>query len=594
MTPDEPGPPPPADPSASGPIGGGRPRTDSRERTIDRQTAALERLAVVLDPTKKPKKRGVARFVGYMMLASSAVLGGYEFVSWLLEQWERRAMLSNWIEAAREMQDVENSPDMALELLAKADEVDPQNADVVRLRAYVRGMQTVKRLLNLDRPFSTEDVAAANLAAAEAALLEKLDPEAADWALLRGQLAMAQKEPERARAYFEQALALDPENVLARVRLSDMHQDAGSLLRSEGREEEAEQELLEARRLLDEAIERDPTSKLAWLYRGIHQREQDPDEAIKAFERAIALDGRFELAIYQLAVVYFLQERLDDAEDALVRALEVKPDDVMSLTLLAQLYGRKDEYESALLYARKATEVNRGSIYAWSVRAEIELDMGTVAIEAGREEEGKALRTAASESYGRAIDLDPRSADIRKDRSKLLLRMGRLEAAGVDARQATELAPHDPFAWSALAEYQIAIGETEAARRSLERILELEPRFDTAHEMMAGLLEESGDLAGAETSLTSAIEVAEGDFRSRFLRRRSEVRERRGDLGGALEDAVAARELEPEQFELWVREARLLLALERLEEACATLVEANQRRPSEPEVVELRAKADCG
>ncbi|MDI9404300.1 MAG: tetratricopeptide repeat protein, partial [Limnohabitans sp.] len=219
-------------------------------RLLDRQADALEQLVFVLDPSKKPKKRGVARFVGYMMLASSIVLGGYEFVSWVFEQWERRAMIANWLAVARDMQDVENAPELALELLEQANEVDPQNADVVRLRAYVRGMQAVKRLLQLDRPMSTEDVAIAAAAAAEASLLEQLDPNAPDWALLRGQLAMAQREPERARAYFETALSLDPENVLVRVRSADMHFEHGKSIETTD-PVAAKEEFATAKRFLD-------------------------------------------------------------------------------------------------------------------------------------------------------------------------------------------------------------------------------------------------------------------------------------------------------------------------------------------------------
>lgn len=587
----------PVGPDSSGPAGSAANSVDASqairtERLLDRQADALEQIVLVLDPSKTPKKKGIALFVGYMMLASSVVLGGYEFASWVIEQWERRAMLSNWIETAREMQDVENAPDMALELLAKAGEVDPQNADVVRLRAYVRGMQTVKRLLAIDRPFNTEDVAAANLAAAEAALLEKLDPEAPDWALLRGQLAMAQMESARARDYFERALALDPKNVLVRVRLADMHQDVGLALEGEGEDDQAKAEFLEAKRLLDEAVELDPRSKLAWLYRGIHQLNSDPEEAIVAFNRVIEIDGRFELALRNRGIAFFKLERFEDAESALRRALEVQPDSP-ALAQLAQIYGAQDEYESALLYAQKATDAIPGSLKAWTVRAELETDMGTIAIKAGRAEAGQALRAAASKSYSKAIELDPRNSTVLRDRSILLRLLGSLEEAGADARQAVRFAPEDADAWFALAEYQLAIGESASARRSLDRVLALNPRYDVAYQRLAQLLERDGDLSAAEMILSKAVEVAEDDFVAQFLRDRSGVRERRGDLAGALLDAVAAREAEPEQYELWLCEARLLIVLNRAEEACAVLVEANQRKPATPEVAELRARAGC-
>ncbi len=562
-------------------------------RLLDRQADALEQLVFVLDPSKKPKKRGVARFVGYMMLASSIVLGGYEFVSWVFEQWERRAMIANWLAVARDMQDVENAPELALELLEQANEVDPQSADVVRLRAYVRGMQAVKRLLQLDRPMSTEDVAIAAAAAAEASLLEQLDPNAPDWALLRGQLAMAQREPERARAYFETALSLDPENVLVRVRSADMHFEHGKSIETTD-PVAAKEEFATAKRFLDEALVIDSQSKLAWLYRGLHALRDDPTEALRAFDQAIAIDARFELAVRNRAIALINLERFTDAESALHRALEIQPDSVGALGNLSYLYGINDDYESALLYARRATEVGPDSLNAWIWRAALEFDMSTLAEGAGRSSDADALRTAARVSYDKAIELHPRSAEVRKERSQFFRKSKELQLAGADARQATMLAPSDPFAWFVLAEYQLEIGEFDAAKTSLEKVLSLDPKFDTAHAMLAQLSEREGNFAAALVSLGKAIEVAEPDFQARFRRDRALFHERRGDLPLALADAIAARSAQSEEFELWFLEASLLVKLGRLEEACAALVEANQRRPDTAEVVELRAKANCG
>jgi tetratricopeptide (TPR) repeat protein len=561
-------------------------------RQLDRQADALEQLVHVLDPSKKPKRRGVARFFGYMMLASSLVLGGYEFVSWVFDQWERRAMIANWLAVAREMQDVENAPEVALDLLEKANEIDPQSADVVRLRAYVRGMQAVKRLLQIDRPFNAEDVAVANLAAAEASLLEQLDPGAADWALLRGQLAMALREPDRANGYFQKAIELDPDNVLVRVRFADMHHERAKSIEPNNAEEAA-LERASAVKLLDQAIQLNPRSKLAWLYRGLHTLESDPVAALDSFDRAVTIDPRFELGHQNRAIALAALERWDEAEAALQRALEISPNSALALASLSQIYGIQDQYESALLFAQKATDADPAFLGGWSWRANLERDMGTVAERASRDKEADDFRIAAVASYGRALELDPRSADVLIERSKLLRRMGNLEAAGADARQAVRLAPSDPYAWFTLAEFQDRIREFDAAMQSLDRLLKLEPKFDAAHQLRATLLESRGDLEGAEDALSKAIEFADEDLLAGFLLQRSKLRQRRGNLLAALEDATAARKAQPEEFELWLHEARVLLALGRGEDACAALAEANQRRPDTSEVAELRQKAAC-
>ncbi len=558
-----------------------------------RQAAALGDLADAADPKSKSSKSLVKSLVGYMMLGSSVVLGGYEFLSYVIEQWERREMIANWVEVAREMQDVENAPDVALELLERADEVDPQSTAVVKLRAYVRGMQTVKRLLQLDRPFNAEDVAAANLAAAEASLLEQLDPNAPDWALLRGQLAAAQHEPVRARGYFARALELDPRNSLVRVRLADMHFDLGQgLAETDAAAAAIEHET--AARLLDEAGELEPTSKWIPLYKGIHALALgNLEQAAVAFDNAIAIDPRLELAIRNRGLVLFQQEDWLGAESALRRALEVDPNSVGALGMLAQVYGWQDQYEAALLYARKATVAAPTSLMAWSVAGDLNRDLGTIALQAGKTEESTARYAEAIDCYGNAIELNPRNADVLLERSKLYRRSGELEMSGRDARQATELAPKDPNTWYALAEYQLAIREFAAAGKSADTAIMLEPKFDFAYRIKSSVLEESGDFDGASAALDVAVEMASDDQRADLLHSRAEFLERRGATEQALRDAVAARTDQPEEFDHWLHEAQLLVLLGRNSDACSALAEANQRKPGAVEVSTLRAKAGC-
>ena len=106
---------------------------------------------------------------------------------------------------------------------------------------------------------------------------------------------------------------------------------------------------------------------------------------------------------------------------------------------------------------------------------------------------------------------------------------------------------------------------------------------------LAVLQEREGDLESAEASITKAIDCAESDFRARFLAQRAGVRQKRGDREAALVDAVAARTAEPESFEYWMLEARLLVACGRGDEACAALVEANQREPGNEAVAQEQA-----
>lgn len=560
----------------------------------ERQTDALEQLAYVLAP-KKGKRGNLAKILGACMLAFSIVLGGYEFAMWMIDQWQTRAMLANWVAVAREMQEVENSPELALELLEKADELVPQSGSVVRLRAYVRGMQAVKQLLALDRPFQAADVALAASAAAEASLLEQIDGGSPDWAFLRGQLAMAQNEPDRARAYLLRALEIEPEHVMARVRLAELRNRAGLRALHSGDESAAKAAFAEAKQFLNDALAIDPRSKWAMLYMAtsLIENEQDFDGALEWIDRAVAVDPRFDLAFRNRGAVYFYQERWTEAETALQRALEIDPSSSGSLNLLAQVYGYADEYESARIIAKRSVSVNPSTLVGWAFLGDVTRDMALLTDRAGRAEESTELLKESIAAYSQAVDLDPRSADVRIGRSTAYIQAGDLENAGLDARKAVALVPKDPYALQVLADYQAKIGQHAEVLKTVEQILALEPAFDTAWQLKgeSHLALGQSDLAGA--AFDAAVEHASDDLKAEMLSSRAKFRVGLGNTALALEDYTQARTAQPEDFDAWIGEVATLIALQRNDEACVALIQAAQIKPSDERVKTLAAQAGC-
>ena len=108
----------------------------------------------------------------------------------------------------------------AITFLEKVEEIDPQNVKLVQLRAYIDGMSAMEVLLNLDRPWNMEELNQADMAKAQAILLQEVNPSSPDGLILRGQVTAALDENERAKDFLEQALVLDPDNSFARVRLA--------------------------------------------------------------------------------------------------------------------------------------------------------------------------------------------------------------------------------------------------------------------------------------------------------------------------------------------------------------------------------------
>ena len=99
--------------------------------------------------------------------------------------------------------------------------------------------------------------------------------------------------------------------------------------------------------------------------------------------------------------------------------------------------------------------------------------------------------------FAQALQFTPGDVMAHWQYSRLLAALGRLPEALAAAGQATQLDPLSAQAWEILARYQLAGGDTAAARRSLQRALDIAPEHGRAPlgMGMAALLD--GDAAAA-------------------------------------------------------------------------------------------------
>lgn len=101
--------------------------------------------------------------------------------------------------------------------------------------------------------------------------------------------------------------------------------------------------------------------------------------------------------------------------------------------------------------------------------------------------------------FAQALVFNPGDVMTHWQYSRLLAALGRLPEALSAARQATHLDPLSAQAWEILARYQLASGDTTAARHSLEHALDIAPDHGRAPLGlgMAALLEGNADSARA-------------------------------------------------------------------------------------------------
>ena len=537
-----------------------------------RQAEALERLVDLFDPKRKPRKRFALRIVGYVFAGVSAAMGLNEVARLAYESYLRRETITHWVEASRETYVVEGDSTSALELLKKADEFDPQNPSVVKLMAYIDGMRTVERLFNLDRPFKQEDVDAYGKAQSNAIMLQNVQPDDPDWAILRGQLALVVNEPERAKVFLEKALQLDPKNDFAMLRMALIHRKLALQATTEVKNEPlSKAEWNQCKQLLDQTLIQNPKSKLAMLWQGTIELEtlKNYPKAKSWFEKAIEVDPRFVLAWQSLGETNRISGDFPAAEKAYLRTLEIRPNVDAALTGLAYVYGAQDQYEIGLRYARLSTDVNEKSFDAWIMRGLLAFELANLGKQTPEKSHTDEYIEEAIKSYSKALDLNPRNGEAYWRRSALYRESGKLDECFQDAKNAVKFEPTKAKAWNSLARCYAERKLHAEAITNFGEVIAIDPEFSNAYVFRAKSRIATGDMDGAWKDFELALEHTSKDLNADIRLARGSFQVDKGNLDAALTEFIAARDADPNLFEAWKSEARTLRQLNRLEESKA-------------------------
>ena len=81
---------------------------------------------------------------------------------------------------------------------------------------------------------------------------------------------------------------------------------------------------------------------------------QKYEQAIAAFEKAIAINGNYVEAHRHLARVYYVQRRFSEAAESYKKVTELSPSDIDAHVKLASAYARMNKYPEAVQQLEKA------------------------------------------------------------------------------------------------------------------------------------------------------------------------------------------------------------------------------------------------
>ena len=210
----------------------------------------------------------------------------------------------------------------------------------------------------------------------------------------------------------------------------------------------------------------DPTAYRA-LLRAEHELHRRAPDTIAAYQQAISLDPVCARAYAGLTMAYLFMAHNDR-----------DPAEVFPLARATAAQALRLDPNSAEANMAVGRELQ---LHAWAWKAS-----------------EAALR--------RAVALNPSFADAHFSLAHLLVLTGRFDEGLAEARQALDLDPLSPLMNALDAGFLSAAGRPEAARRQLQRTLELEPDFWIALLVRGGLALDRGDTAAALADLKRSAE----------------------------------------------------------------------------------------
>jgi tetratricopeptide (TPR) repeat protein len=259
-----------------------------------------------------------------------------------------------------------------------------------------------------------------------------LEPRSPAVHVMLGQAYMAKGAPEfvaEAKAEFQQALSLDPDQVLASYHIAKIDLDLGRIATAEQQLKSALQKrpkehflltlLGEVRRqqgrpeeavtLITQVLESDPGAIPAYFYRALAWWDQkDAQRAIDDLTRVISSPWATVEAYQTLGAIHLHHRRLTQAEASFRKAVERGPDRAEPHLRLAQVMRLQRRYETALQeLARVEASAPLSSPYFQKLLADAAFEKGLILSEKGD-------KARARDSFLKAIDIDPSHEGARR------------------------------------------------------------------------------------------------------------------------------------------------------------------------------------
>ncbi len=237
-----------------------------------------------------------------------------------------------------------------------------------------------------------------------------------------------------------------------------------------------------AAELIGKAIRVSPSRSMYYNLGNALQAQGKLDEAVKSYQKALALKADYVEAHINLGNVLQAQGRLDKAVEHYRKGISFKPNYAEAHYNLGTALQAQGKLDAAIDSFRKALLLKPDY-------AEAHYNLGNAFIDQGNLD-------AAVENYRKALSFKPDYAEVYNNLGNVLRKKGLMDAAVESYRQALLLKPNYAEAHIGLAVVSIDVGQFEAAQVALSKALELKPEHPIAWAMLAALRKMTPDDAG--------------------------------------------------------------------------------------------------
>jgi tetratricopeptide (TPR) repeat protein len=318
-------------------------------------------------------------------------------------------------------------------------------------------------------------------------------------------------------ADVDRALKLDPSNIEAIEVRAGFYRHAG--------------DLAGALTLITAAVVRDPRStELHEALVDLYEAQGERAKAEGELRTLIALAPRVPRYRYQLANFYVRQQRLDDAQKVMEEAVKALPqNNDVKLALV--------EFVSTQRTRAQGEELLRGFIAREPDNYDLRLGLGALFERSGAAKE-------AADTYQEIVRRDaagPKGLIARDRLARMAFVQGRAEDAAKLVAQVLEQSPRDNDALVLHGELALAHSNPSQAITDFRAVLRDQPQAVGVHRLLAQGLLANRDTALAEETLRNAAELAPDDAALRVDRARVLVQLQRADEAVALLEETARR-----------------------------------------------------